>query len=376
MDPTLSRLQVRTGFESLDEPWKAIAVGFLIEKSRRAGSRRTTEVYGRTVGRFLSGIGDPAAATPFDVHRFAYSVYEGDFPPAPSTISVRLAAVSGFYDFARRMEVIERNPAASVRRPRARPTPPRGLTLAEVARLLAVIPETPTGLLDRAITITALLTGLRRAELRDLRIFGPVPGQAARYEVPTKGGGLRRCELPEPAWQAIQAARLALGLPIDPDGGRAFPISDATFYAHLRRYSEAAGLGGISPHVLRHTAAKLRRQAGATIEAVSAFLGHRSIATTAIYLRQLEDERDDGWPAVAAALGFGARTPGPATGLSRGWPATVGSGAATPRPMGWTRSRCSPATWIRPGGCVNTRPVQATGAHAYAPLSEIDSTGP
>ncbi len=78
-----------------------------------------------------------------------------------------------------------------VRRPRARPTPPRGLTLAEVARLLAVIPEIPTGLLDRVVTITALLTGLRRTELRDLRIVGLVPGQAARYEVSTKGSGLR-----------------------------------------------------------------------------------------------------------------------------------------------------------------------------------------
>jgi integrase len=62
----------------------------------------------------------------------------------------------------------------------------------------------------------------------------------------------------------------------------------------------------ISPHVLRHTA-KLRRQTGATIEQVASLLGHTSIATTAVYLRQLESSpmtarpgggctRDD-WPA-------------------------------------------------------------------------------
>jgi integrase len=83
---------------------------------------------------------------------------------------------------------------------------------------------------------------------------------------------------------------------------RPFPISDATFYAHLRRYGELAGLGRVSPHVLRHTAAKLRRQTGATIEEVSTMLGHQSIATTAVYLRRLEDGPDDGWASVAAVL--------------------------------------------------------------------------
>ena len=39
-----------------------------------------------------------------------------------------------------------------------------------------------------------------------------------------------------------------------------------------RRYLAAAGLAPTGLHVLRHTAAKLRRDAGASVEAVSAFL--------------------------------------------------------------------------------------------------------
>ena len=41
---------------------------------------------------------------------------------------------------------------------------------------------------------------------------------------------------------------------------------------------------------------------GASIEDVSAFLGHRNIATTAIYLARMEGEDDNGWQGVADAL--------------------------------------------------------------------------
>lgn len=358
MDQSLSALPAPVRLESRDPSWETIAVGFLVEKAGRSGSRRTAEVYGRTVGRFLRGIADPATVTPLDVQGFAYAVDSEGRPPAPSTVCVRLAAVSGFYDFACRMEVMTRNPAARVRRPRPRPAPPRGLILEEVERLLAVIPDTPTGLLDRAITVTALLTGLRRSELVSLRLAGE--GPPARYEVRAKGGGVRRRELPAPAWEAIVAARMAMGTSIEFDGRPVFPISDTTYYSHLCRYGQAAGLGPVSPHVLRHTAAKLRRGAGATIEDVCSLLGHRSIATTATYLRRLEDERDDGWSAVARALGLAGLDPGSST---------TGDKTAAGSPA---RSRSNQES--RRGGRCCDRLVTWRGAHVHAPPSRGDPT--
>ncbi len=56
--------------------------------------------------------------------------------------------------------------------------------------------------------------------------------------------------------------------------------------------------------VLRHTAAKLRRDAGESIEEVSAFLDHSSPAVTTVYLRRLEGTEDDAWLQVAAAIGL------------------------------------------------------------------------
>ena len=64
-----------------------------------------------------------------------------------------------------------------------------------------------------------------------------------------------------------------------------------------------SALHSLKPHDLRNTAAKLRRNNGASIEDVSAFLGHRNIATTAIYLARMEGEDDNGWQQVADVLG-------------------------------------------------------------------------
>jgi site-specific recombinase XerD len=85
---------------------------------------------------------------------------------------------------------------------------------------------------------------------------------------------------------------------------RIFAVSSHGFYLNLRRYAARAGLTGVTPHVLRHSAAKLRRIAGESLENVSSFLGHRSLATTAGYLKKLEGEEDRGWTAVASLLGL------------------------------------------------------------------------
>ena len=85
--------------------------------------------------------------------------------------------------------------------------------------------------------------------------------------------------------------------PVQP-GSRA-----ATFYSRFQRYLRLAGLPRSGLHILRHSAAKLRRDAGESVEAVSSFLDHSSLAVTTVYLRRLEGETDLTWPAVAAAIG-------------------------------------------------------------------------
>jgi integrase/recombinase XerD len=338
--------------------WSLVIAAFLQERGSRTGSRRTVETYARIVRRFLLTIADPASATPFDVHRFAHAPTQDARPPAPATILSRLAAVSGLYEFAVRMGVVAMNPAAGARRPRARQAAPRWLSTEEVARLLSVIPDTRSGLLDRAMILTAVLTGLRRTELVELRVTAP-SDDVALYEVRTKGGVVRRRELPEPAWRAIVAAADAADRTVG-GGELVFPVSDATLYAHLRCHATAAGLSGVSPHSLRHTAAQLRRRSGASIEDVCSLLGHHSIATTSTYLRDLEVERDDGWGGVASALGLIA----PRT--------TDGSPRLHTSAGSQTRSR--PVQLARRDGRANDHPAHRIGEHVHALLPRHQRT--
>ena len=80
-------------------------------------------------------------------------------------------------------------------------------------------------------------------------------------------------------------------------------ITSGTFYGNLRRYFRAAGLPPSEGHIFRHSAAKLRREAGESLEQVSRFLDHSSLAVTTVYLRQLEGDRDSTWEQVAVLLG-------------------------------------------------------------------------
>lgn len=290
------------------EDWEPVLAAYLAEVEQRSGSRRTPDEYNRLIRRFMTGLPRPVEATPAHVHAFAYGPGPSGREPSPSTVSVRLAALSGFYDFARRMGRIKRNPATDVKRPRNRDACPRGLDAAELRRLLSVIPETPTGLRDRATILTVVLTGLRRAEVMSLRAGDLTRNGVIFYRVRTKGGVERRRELPLPAFEAITRAGEAAGrVPNAPavEGAddRLFPVSGSAFYANLRRYARWAGLTDVSPHALRHSAAKLRRDSGASIEEVQQFLGHRNLATTARYLVRLQGERDSGWQAVADVLG-------------------------------------------------------------------------
>ena len=73
-------------------------------------------------------------------------------------------------------------------------------------------------------------------------------------------------------------------------------------YLNLRRYFRTAKLPPSGVNVFRHSAAKLRRDVGETVEEVSRFLDHANLAVTTTYLRRLEGEEDSGWRKVAALL--------------------------------------------------------------------------
>jgi integrase len=80
-------------------------------------------------------------------------------------------------------------------------------------------------------------------------------------------------------------------------------ITSGPFYANLERNLRKAGLPHAGVHIFRHSAAKLRRGTGESVEEVSRFLDHSSLAVTPTYLRRLEGQEDRSWAKVAEAIG-------------------------------------------------------------------------
>lgn len=284
--------------------WEGVARAYLAEVAKN-GSARTAVEYSRVLTRWFAACPELSQATTAQVYGFTYGRGASGREPSPSTVTIRLAAIRGLYDFARRMQLVERNPAEDIRRPKARPATPKGLSPDQLRALLAAIPDSVAGHRDRAIVLVMVFTGLRRAEVMSFTAGSLLDG-GRLFRVRVKGGAERKRELPTPALAAIRQWLEAGGHELEqlPPGRRLFPITTQAFYRNLERYGKAAGLGHVTPHTLRHSAAKLRRDAGATIEDVQALLGHRSIATTARYLQRLEGEKDEGWSAVSGLLGL------------------------------------------------------------------------
>ena len=315
----MSKTTDLTFFDDSAQGWERALYAFLAEKLRRSGSRRTVDAYSRMIQHFFGKAGKPPdRVVSQEVFAWAHGRGVSGKEPGPITIGARIACLSSFYRFLIRMEIVTSNPCDKLERPKVQEAPPRGLSADEIRRLLAAIPETKSGLRDRAIVLTLTLTGRRRTEVLEM-VRGDLFNDSDRvyYSYRGKGGKQGKRELPRPAYDAITQQLAAWGKDIgamskneslwptdDVERSTAGQgITSGTFYGNLQRYQRAAGLPASGVHILRHSAAKLRRDAGESIEDVSRFLDHSSLAVTTTYLRRLEGQEDRSWQHVAEAIG-------------------------------------------------------------------------
>jgi integrase len=166
---------------------------------------------------------------------------------------------------------------------------PRFLDDPSAAKLLQAARALP-GEFDRLAVELLARTGMRKGELLGLTIDAVVQiGSAFWLRTPVgKMHNDRYIPLHptlkamidgwlehRPTWQSSDLLFTDRGRPIPPSR-----IDKA-----VRKAAEAAGLGHVHPHQLRHTLATQAINRGMSLEAIAALLGHKSLSMTLVYAR-------------------------------------------------------------------------------------------
>lgn len=164
----------------------------------------------------------------------------------------------------------------------------------EVRRLVAACSRRgPCGAWDQALLLVLWRCGLRCSEALRLRP-SDVGDSSLRVLARLKGGQERVLPLEPGVRAAVDRWGDLRRLRSVPAGAPLFcslrgrPLDSSHVRRLLPRLGRRAGLDRrVHAHALRHAAAFELAQAGVPVHAIAGFLGHRSIATTAAYVRRL-----------------------------------------------------------------------------------------
>ncbi len=238
-----------------------------------------------------------------------------------ATVRRRLAAVSAFYGYliARGDVGVETNPVPRGLPTRRRRRDGRGQPLVRAVRRLPRILEPEevaalTGALrserDRAMVQAMVLGGLRRCEVLGLRLEDLRLGEWRVFIADGKGGHQRLVPLSTTFFTTVaaymDAERPAGGTDRvfvvlkGPNRGR--PLSADGLDEIISAARGRAGLAHGTCHELRHTCLTRLREHGMSLEALQAQAGHRSIASTQLYLHLGADWLADEYRRAAEAI--------------------------------------------------------------------------
>jgi len=250
---------------------------------------------------------------------------------AASTIYQRISIISQFFEYALTKAIIRYNPVPKGRwRNSFRPKPyssekVKALTPQDVKKFLEAIDrETIQGARLYAMSLVMLHTGMRASEVcgilwKNTNLDGDPPTVRTRV----KGGEYVTFELTEQAARAIREyLRIAGRRPRGPDAlfapvtkrrkGRSHrdprrrgklyqPLDPYYLWKQVKRIAGKVGLD-MNVHTFRHTFAQLYHETGASQPEVQGALGHKSAATTRIYLDKLAPRSAKAGKAVQKAI--------------------------------------------------------------------------
>ena len=211
------------------------------------------------------------------------------------TIARRLSAVRTFFKFLHREDLVQANPARTVRSPKLEKTLPQWLSRGDAEKVFSVAENRAAeggmrGLRDLAIIELFYSTGMRLSELHGLDM-DDVDVVSEQVKVRGKGRKERIIPLGSSAITAIRRYELRRGEVVGRGDRGAVFINQAGKRLSRRQIQEivrkavesGAAEAGMSPHALRHSFATHLLDAGADLMAVKELLGHASLSTTSIY---------------------------------------------------------------------------------------------
>ncbi|HXP58991.1 MAG TPA: tyrosine-type recombinase/integrase, partial [Dongiaceae bacterium] len=201
------------------------------------------------------------------------------------SVYLEIAALRAFYRFAENEKLLPANPAENLSLPRRWKRLPKALTDREIEQLLAPeTRETPPALCDQAVLELAYASGLRLAELRQIRLE-QLHLEAGFVNVIGKGNKERVVPVGRKAVAAMQryleAARPKLVTARSPATvfltKRGTPFAPVTLWLRIKQRVRRAGIArNVTPHMLRHSFATHLLEHGADLRVIQELLGHAS----------------------------------------------------------------------------------------------------
>jgi site-specific recombinase XerD len=237
------------------------------------------------------------------VHLVAYRNWLNDNEMAPKTINRKLAAASSFFDFLIEKNMINYNPCSSIKRPRQEvKNITNDLTDDEISRLLQLIDKlSGPGLLHKAIIYTLFTTGIRKAELINLKLKNIVKKEDQHViEIVAKGGKRLTKVLHPKCYEVIQEYLAFTSInqeplhqedwvfrpsknPLEP-GHTLKPLNPKSIDYIIISWCKKAGITHrISPHSARASYIGSALENGIDLYKISKDVGHSSVKTTEEY---------------------------------------------------------------------------------------------
>lgn len=249
----------------------------------------TGKSYARDLGVLfkLTGQDDPAQLHPRHIRQAIAQLHSQGL--SGRSMARMLSAWRSFYHYLIRKHRFEHNPCVGIRLPKSPQKLPNALSPDEAMQLLQFSADHPLTIRDSAMFELFYSSGLRLAELAQLKP-DDVHFADSTVRVFGKGGKTRIVPIGKFAVQALQSWLTQRPLIVRPGVTALFlsqhgqPVSPRTISHRLKNRARQQGIHqNVHPHILRHSCASHLLQSSGDLRAVQEMLGHAHITSTQIY---------------------------------------------------------------------------------------------